>query len=89
MCDLEAFLARKDIDVVTVATPSGTHADIAIAAARHGKHCITEKPIDIRLDKIDAAIEAHAKAGTCMGGIFNGRFLPTARLLKKWVALGG
>ncbi len=88
MCDLEAFLTRKDIDVVTVATPSGTHADIAIAAARHGKHCITEKPIDIRLDKIDAAIEAHAKAGTCMGGIFNGRFLPTARLLKKAVEEG-
>ena len=77
--DLEAFFSRDDIDVVTLATPSGTHADLAIAAARHGKHCVAEKPIDITLDKIDAAIEAHDKAGTRLGGIFNGRFMPTAQ----------
>ena len=49
MSDLEAFLSRDDIDVVTVATPSGTHADIAIAAAKHGKHCVAEKPLDTGL----------------------------------------
>jgi len=88
VCDLEALLSRDDIDVVTVATPSGTHADIAIAAARHGKHCIAEKPLDITLAKIDAATEAHDKAGTKLGGIFNGRFMTTAQLLKKAVDQG-
>lgn len=88
MCDLEGFLSRDDLDIVTVATPSGLHADIAIAAAKHGKHCIVEKPIDINLDKVDAAIDAHRKAGTLLGGIFNGRFLPTAQLLKKAVSDG-
>lgn len=88
MTDLDALLSRSDIDVVTVGTPSGTHADLAVAAAKHGKHAIVEKPLDITLAKIDAAIEAHAKAGTRLGGIFNGRFLPTARLLKKAVEDG-
>lgn len=86
--DLEAFLSRDDIDVVTVATPSGTHADLAMAAARHGKHCIVEKPLDITLEKIDAAIAAHEKAGTKLGGIFNFRYLPTAKLFKKAVEEG-
>lgn len=85
---LDEFLSRDDIDVVTIATPSGTHADIAIAAAAHGKHCIVEKPLDITLDRIDRAIEAHAKAGTSLGGVFNMRFMPTARLFKKAVTDG-
>lgn len=88
MCDLRAFLSRDDLDIVTVATPSGTHSDIAIAAAEAGKHCILEKPLDVTLDKIDAAIAAHKKAGTQLGGIFNNRFLPTAQLLKKAVDEG-
>ncbi len=86
--DIEKFLSRKDIDVVTIATPSGTHSDLAIAAANHGKHCIAEKPVDITLPKIDAAIAAHDKAGTKLGGIFNVRFLKTAQLFKQAVAEG-
>jgi UDP-N-acetyl-2-amino-2-deoxyglucuronate dehydrogenase len=83
LCDIEQLLARKDIDIITVATPSGTHADIAIAAAKHGKHCILEKPIDVTLEKIDKAIAAHDAAGTHLGGIFNMRYMPTARLFKQ------
>ena len=52
---------------------------------RAGKHCIVEKPIDITLEKVDAAIAAHEKSGTRLGGIFNVRFMPTARLFKKAV----
>lgn len=85
---LDAFLSRPDIDVITVATPSGTHSEIAIAAARHGKHCIAEKPLDVTLPKIDAAIEAHEKARTKLGSIFNYRFMPTAKLFKKAVEEG-
>lgn len=88
LSNLDDFLARRDIDVVTIATPSGTHADLAIAAARHGKHCIVEKPLDITLEKIDRAIAAHAQAGTTLGGIFNMRFMPTARHFKKAVDEG-
>lgn len=86
--DVDAFLSCDGIDVVTIGTPSGTHADLAIAAARQGKHCIAEKPLDITLDKIDAAIAAHDKAGTKLGGVFNVRFMPTARLFKKAVDEG-
>ncbi len=87
-CDLDAFLSRDDIDVVTIATPSGLHSDLAIACAKHGKHCIVEKPLDVTLAKIDAAIEAHEKAGTRLGGVFNYRFTPSTKLFKQAVDEG-
>ena len=36
---------RKDIDVVDICTPNDTHAEMAIAAAKAGKHIICEKPL--------------------------------------------
>ena len=87
MDSVEKMLARKDIDVVTIATPSGTHADLAVAA-KQGKHVSAEKPLDITLDRIDRAIEAHEKAGTTLGGIFNFRFTETARIFKQAVEQG-
>ncbi len=52
------MLERADIDVVTIATPSGMHAEMGIAAARAGKNVIVEKPMDITLEKADALIAA-------------------------------
>lgn len=72
--DFEELANSDRIDVVTIATPSGLHAEPAIAAAKAGKHVICEKPLDVTLERIDAMIEAHEKAGTCLGGIFPCRF---------------
>ena len=43
------FFARPDIQVVTICTPSGTHADLGLQAAAAGKHVIVEKPIDVTM----------------------------------------
>jgi len=86
--DLDQLLGNDEIDVITIGTPSGLHGDIAIAAAKYGKHCIVEKPIEITLEKIDRVLEAYDKAGTTIGGIFNMRYEETARLFKKAVDAG-
>ena len=57
--DLDVFIARDDIDIITVATPSGLHHEAVMKAAAAGKHCIVEKPIDIRLRRVDEMIAAH------------------------------
>ncbi|MHB1626904.1 MAG: Gfo/Idh/MocA family protein [Bacilli bacterium] len=44
--DLSAMLARADVQVVTVAAPSGLRGDVTVRAARAGKHVIVEKPIE-------------------------------------------
>lgn len=86
--DIDHFLARDDIDVITIATPSGAHLDTAVKAARAGKHCIVEKPIEVTLDRIDAMIAAHDEAGTRLGGIFNTRYTDAAQLVKRTVEAG-
>src|SRR6202000_2354937 len=48
--DLDALVARDDVDVVAVCVPSGMHAEVGVRAAAAGKHLVVEKPIDVRLD---------------------------------------
>jgi predicted dehydrogenase len=68
------MVKSEEIDIITIATPSGFHAEPTIAAAGEGKHVICEKPLEITLERIDVMIEAHEKAGTRLGGIFPYRF---------------
>jgi predicted dehydrogenase len=70
----EEMVQSDDIDVVTIATPSGLHMEPTVAAAGAGKHVLCEKPLEITLERIDTMIAAHEEAGTRLGGIFPYRF---------------
>ena len=41
--DWKATIARRDVDVIDIVTPNDSHAEIAIAALKAGKHVICEK----------------------------------------------
>jgi UDP-N-acetyl-2-amino-2-deoxyglucuronate dehydrogenase len=81
--DLEGLLARDDVDVVILCTPSGIHADGAVAAARAGKHVISEKPMAITLDSVDRMIGACREAGVTLSVIHQYRFNRDALRLKR------
>jgi UDP-N-acetyl-2-amino-2-deoxyglucuronate dehydrogenase len=72
---LPAFLAHP-MDVVAIGSPSGVHADQAIAAVRRGLHVLVEKPLDIATARIDALIEASDRAGVKVGVFFQDRLTP-------------
>ena len=74
MTDYTKAVAREDVDVVVVATPSGTHADVAVAAARAGKHLLVEKPLDVTLSRVDSIIQAAQAAGVILACVFPLRF---------------
>jgi len=78
----EEVLARADIDFIDICTPSGMHADAAIAAARAGKHCLCEKPLDITPQRCDKMIAAFKKSRTTLGGVFQHRFADEVRQTK-------
>lgn len=86
--DYTEMLGSKEIDIVTIATPSGAHMEPAVQAAQFGKHVICEKPLEITMERIDKMIESHAKAGTYLGGIFNFRFEDTTEIIKNAVNNG-
>jgi UDP-N-acetyl-2-amino-2-deoxyglucuronate dehydrogenase len=72
--DLDAVLRRDDVDAVTICTPSGLHADGAVAALDAGKHVVVEKPIDITLAAADRIIDAEKRSGRTVSVISQHRF---------------
>ncbi|NNE91047.1 MAG: Gfo/Idh/MocA family oxidoreductase [Verrucomicrobiales bacterium] len=83
--DLDEFLADPELEIVTIATPSGAHLEPAIAAAKAGKHVICEKPLEVTPERIDQMIAACDEAGVTLSGIFNRRFHPAMDAFKKAV----
>jgi UDP-N-acetyl-2-amino-2-deoxyglucuronate dehydrogenase len=81
-------LAAEDIDVVTVCTPTGRHAEVAIEALRAGKNVIVEKPAEITTAKTDEIIEAQQKAGTIVTVISQHRFDPSTEQTLTAIADG-
>ena len=58
LADFDALLADPTVDVVTICTPNGTHAELAIRALEAGKHVVLEKPMAITVADCDRIIEA-------------------------------
>jgi predicted dehydrogenase len=76
---LAEMLAAEQLDVVDICTPSGLHRDAAVEAMRAGCHVIVEKPIEIRLDRIDEMLRVQEEMGVNMAVIFQHRFDPAAQ----------
>ena len=70
---------RRRLDAVSIATPPATHAPLAIAAARAGKHVLCEKPMARSVAEADAMCEAVRAAGVVGMIGFEFRFHPGAR----------
>lgn len=80
---LHALLSDDEVDVILVATPSGTHLRITLEAAKHGVHVLCEKPLEITTERIDQLVKAADKAEIVLGGIFNRRFNNAVARLKE------
>jgi UDP-N-acetyl-2-amino-2-deoxyglucuronate dehydrogenase len=73
------------MDIVAIGSPSGLHAEQGIAAARHGLHVLSEKPLDITTKRADELIEACKAAGVKLGVFFQDRLRPAMVELKRLV----
>lgn len=85
---LDEMLAAVDLDAVTVTSPSGLHAAHTIQVAGAGKHVLCEKPLDIQLDRADAAIAAAERAGVTLGGVYQQRFASGPEKAKRAIDAG-
>jgi len=86
--DAAATLARPDVDAVVIGTPTDTHVDLMLAAARGGKAVLCEKPVDLDISRADAAAAEIAKLGAKVMVAFNRRFDPSAAALKRAIDAG-
>ena len=80
--DIDVFLADPELEIVTIATPSGAHFDPAMAALKAGKHVVCEKPLEITTSRIDEMITVAADTGKILAPILNRRFHPAMDAFK-------
>ena len=81
--DYKKMLDNEDIDVVTIATESGYHAEIAIYAMNKGKNVIVEKPMALSIKDADNMIEVAKKNNVKLCISHQNRFNKPIQKLRK------
>jgi predicted dehydrogenase len=76
------------IDIVDIGTPNDSHAEIAIAAARNGKHILCEKPLALNVKQAEAMLAAAQKAKVIHMVCHNYRRIPAIALARKMIGEG-
>ena len=72
--DFDEMLKNPDIDAVSIAVPSGMHADFAIKAMKAGKHVLIEKPVDITVEAALRIEQARLETGMKAGVVHQNRY---------------
>lgn len=81
-------LLSDDITVVSVCTPSGTHALLAETIMEHGKYAIVEKPMALTVEECARIIEVEKKTGRFCAPISQLRFSPVFRQVRTAIEEG-
>lgn len=86
--DYEEVLADPEIAAVSIATPDFAHAEIALAAAKAGKHILCEKPLATTVEEAQAIVDAAAQAGVTLMVDFHNRVNPPFVAAREQVRSG-
>lgn len=86
--DQTEMQAREQLDVVNIATPSGAHMQAGLLAMEAGLNVVMEKPLEIRLDRIDRLIDEAKKRNVKLAYISQNRWAEANRALKQAAADG-
>jgi len=76
------------VDIVDICTPNDSHADIAITAAKAGKHILCEKPLALNAKQAEAMLAAAQKAKVVHMVCHNYRRVPAIALARKMIGEG-
>ncbi len=86
--DYREMLALPEVDAVAICGPTNLHYQMIVDAAARGKQIFCEKPIDLSLEKVQAANQEVARRGVRMLVGFNRRFDPNFLKVREIVAGG-
>lgn len=86
--DWRKLIARDDLDLIDIASPNDTHAEIAVAAARAGKMVLCEKPLGRNASEAQRMTDAVESAKVANMVWYNYRRVPAIALLKNLIDAG-
>ena len=83
--DFDDLLAVPGLDAVIICSPTDTHADYVIKAAKAGKQIFCEKPLDLSLEQVAKTLDVVEQSGVKLMLGFNRRFDPNFLKIKTMV----
>lgn len=83
--DFREIASASDIDAVIIATPNFTHEEMAVSAARGGKHVMCEKPLALNAAQVRTMLDACCDSNVVHMTAFTYRFAPAMRYLRHLV----
>lgn len=86
--DFEQLCADDQVDAVVIASPNDLHLPMALAAARHGKHIMCEKPLGRSAAEARQIYQAARDQGVVHMTAFTYRFAPAMRYIKHLLESG-
>jgi predicted dehydrogenase len=86
--DWRKLVERADIDLIDIASPNNTHAEIAIAAAGAGKMVLCEKPLGFNAAEAERMVAAVERAGVPNMVWYNYRRVPAVTLARQLIEEG-
>ena len=82
------LLEDPDIQLVSICTPTVTHARLALQAIEQGKHVLVEKPMTNTVEEAETLIKASNKRGVTLTVGFVERFNPAVQEAHRRIAKG-
>ncbi|HLY28724.1 MAG TPA: Gfo/Idh/MocA family oxidoreductase [Aggregatilineales bacterium] len=86
--DWRKVIEREDVDIVDIGVPQHLHRDIAVAAARAGKHIFCEKPLALTVAEAQEMLDAATAAGIVHYVNHNYRRVPAVMLARQLIDEG-
>jgi len=86
--DIDDFLSESDVDAVVIATPTETHAKVALSVLQYGKHALIEKPMAATVSQAEAILAEASAKGVLLTVGFIERFNPAIMEAKKIMKKG-
>ena len=83
--DSDKILGDDSVDAVYICTRHDSHAPLAIAAAKAGKHILIEKPLALTMEDCEAVAEAVEQAGVYLMPAFKMRYYPLVQMAKEFI----
>jgi myo-inositol 2-dehydrogenase/D-chiro-inositol 1-dehydrogenase len=86
--DFDELLAVEGVDAVVICSPTDTHADYVVKAAKAGKQIFCEKPLDLSLERVKEVLAIVEECGVKLMLGFNRRFDPEFKKIRQLVING-
>ena len=86
--NFDELIAVEGLEAVAICSPTDTHADYVIKAARAGLHIFCEKPLDLSLERVKEVLQVVEECDVKLMLGFNRRFDPNFEKIHKLVLNG-